>query len=93
MTHSEAFQLGEQFPGPFRIQMLNARAAIGGDDAKLRRIGFEQSWHEAAAAGLEMAEYAHFVGKPLVGFGAVENFDHPAIEGQVHGRAQRIFDF
>lgn len=93
MAHAELFQLGEQLLGARCIQMLHAAAAIGGDDANFFRVGVEQSRDKWAVAQFEMAQDAHLVGEPPRGIRPVVNLHHPAIEGQVHRRPERVFDF
>ena len=73
--------------------MVDARAATGRDDANFDRISFEQPGDEVAAALLEIAQDADFVVEAFAGVRAVIGLYDPAIEGQVDGGTQRVFNF
>ena len=94
MAHPEFFQLGKQLFWRGRIvDMLHAGAAVGGNDAKIVLVRFQQPRHKVAAARLEVAQDMHFIGEPFVGLGTVVDLDHPAIKAEMDGGPKRVFDF
>lgn len=93
MADAKGFEFGEQFLGAGGVEVFNTRAAVGGDDLWRGGISFQQPRDEGAFALFEMAENADFVFETFLGIGAVVSLDDPTIEGQVHGRPERIFNF
>lgn len=93
MSHAVVLQFREQGIHPRCVQMFHHAATTGDDEPQGLRVGLQQPGHELAAVRLEVAQHAHLVVEALRGIGAMELFDDPTIEGQVHGGAQRIFDF
>jgi len=93
MTHSELFQLGEDFNSSRVIQMFNASPAVRRDDLGSGRHSFEQTWDERAVPALQETKDLHFVLKALLRVGAVVGLNDPAIEGEVYGCPKRIFYF
>jgi len=92
MPHTEGFQLGKQLPDALRVQMFHPAAAVGGDDAELPRIGLEQPGYEPAVAGFEMTENPHLVREPRRRVRTMISLEHTAVEGEIHGRSQGVFD-
>ena len=92
MADTEFFQLVEDFLASFLIELFHAGAAVGGDDAELVAVGAEQAGDEVAAARLEVAQDAHLVVEALRRVRPVIDLEHAAVETQMHGGAQCVFD-
>ena len=92
MAHAEFFEFGEDFVAAFVVEVFDAAAAVGGDDAEALGIGFEKARHEWAAAGLEEFEDFGFLREAFLGFWAVVRFDDTAIECEMDGGAESVFD-
>ncbi len=93
MAHAEFFQFGKQFLRALFVNVLHAAAAIGGDDAQFFSVRFQQAGDEVAAARFEMAQHAHFVVEAFLRIRPVIGLEHPAIETEMDGGAERVFDF
>ena len=66
MAHAEFFQLGEQPLGALIVNVLDAGAAVAGDDAQVFFVRFEQAGDEIAAARGEVPQHAHLILEPFV---------------------------
>ena len=93
VANAVLLDFGEEFLHALVIDAIDARAATGGDEAKLVAIGLEHLGDEIAAALFEVTQDADFVIEAFLGFGAVIDLYHPAIEGQVHCGTKRVFNF
>jgi hypothetical protein len=92
VAHAELFEFGEKFGGAFLVKMLDAAAAIRGDDAKFFRTGIEKFRDEVAIARFKKFENAGFIFKPFFGVRAVINFDNTTVDREIHRRTQCVFD-
>ena len=93
MAHAEFLQLGECLLRALVVDALDAAAAIAGDDAEFVFVRLEQLGDKLAAARLEISQHAHLVVKTFARVWPVIHLDHPPVPGDVHGSAQRVFDF
>jgi len=93
VAHAVGPELGVEFAPALFVEMVHPAAAIGGNDPKLRGIGFEQSGHEWTPAGFEMAKDPHLVVEPLPGLGAAKNLVHTAIVTDPDEGPQSVFRF
>ena len=92
MTHAEFLEFGKDFVAAFVVKVLDARAAVRGDDAKFFSIRFEQARNEWATAGFEEFEDFGFLREAFVGFWAVVRFDDSTIECEMDGSAECVFN-
>jgi len=74
------------------VEVIDALAAVGGDDAKFVGEGFEELGDEVAAALGEVGEDADLVLEALAGHVAAESFVHAAVEGDANEGAGGVFD-
>jgi sugar phosphate isomerase/epimerase len=74
------------------VEVIDALAAVGGDDAQLVGEGFEELWDEVAAALGEVGEDTDLVLEAFTGHVAAESFVHAAIESDADEGAGGIFD-
>ena len=93
VVHAVAFKFREQFLQSFVIDPFYARSTTGGDDSHFDGVRFEQARHKFAPLLLQISKHLNLMSETLAGVGAVIGFHDPTIEGQVHGRAQRVFNF
>ena len=63
------------------IEVFDAGAAIGGDDAGLDGVGLEQARDEVASARFEKRRMRTSSLETLLGIGTVVGFEDAAIEG------------
>jgi hypothetical protein len=84
MAYTKFFQLGKQFNLAFVVQMVHARPAIGGNNAKFASIRLQQPGCEIASFPFQVAEDQYLMSETLFGVGTMVCFDDAPIEGQVH---------
>ncbi len=92
VVHAVAFKFREQFLQSLVIEPFHARPTTGGNDSHFDRVGFEQARHKFAPLLLQISKHLNLMSETLAGVGAVIGFHDPTIEGQAHGRAQRVFN-
>ncbi len=90
MVNAVSFQLGEQFPRPFGIQVFNPISTIRRDDPRFCWIGFEQPGNKSTTALFQMAQHFHLLVKSGQRIPTMVNLEHPSVETQVYCRPKRI---
>ena len=93
VVHAVAFKFREQLLQSFVIDPFHARPTTGRDYSHFDRVGFEQARHKFAPLLLEISKHLNLMIETLARIGAMIGFQNPTIEGQVHGRARRVFNF
>jgi len=93
VVHAVRFKFREQLLQSFVIDPFHARPTTGRDYSHFDRVGFEQARDKFAPLLLEISKHLNLMIETLARIGAVIGLHDPAIEGQVHGLARRVFNF
>src|ERR1700679_2803919 len=75
------------------INLVDPRAAVGGDDLQLVGEYLDKARHERAAPLLQVAQHAYLLIKALLGHVAPEGLVHPPVEADSNQRTGRVFHF
>ncbi len=92
MADAEGFEFGEEGFHAVLVEVVDASAAVGGDDFEVVGEGFEETGYERASAGLEELEDADLVIEAFSGEVAAEDLVDLAVVADADGSALGVFD-
>ena len=93
MPNTKLLKFGEDLSLSFGIQLINASAAVRGDDFHRRLIDLQQPRNEGTTTLFQMAQHADLVFETFTRKMAAEGFVDSAVVPNPHKRSRGVFDF